>query len=177
MSVRIHKAGLQKFFHLCTFFVGKTGIADIVFGVFNINKITRHIHIAADKHRFPGVQFTDITAESIFPCYTVRQTCQITLGVGHIYVYKVKLIVFRTNNAPFLIVFFNAHIVSYADWFRFAENCRAGITFFLGAVPVFKITGKLKIGLLTLHLGFLHAENIGVNAVHKIFKALIHAGS
>ena len=44
----------------------------------------------------------------------------------------------------------------------FCKDRRAGIPFFLGRVPKFRVPRKIKIRLLALHFRFLQADNIGV---------------
>ena len=51
------------------------------------------------------------------------------------------------------------------------------VAFFLGIIPVGKITGQRKVDLSLLQLGFLNTENICISFMKKIKKAFLDTGT
>ena len=56
-------------------------------------------------------------------------------------------------------------------------DCRSRITLFPGVVPVRTVSGKIQFDLACLQLGFLQAEEIGVQGREYVGKPLLHYGS
>ena len=59
----------------------------------------------------------------------------------------------------------------------FCEYSCAGISFFLGTVPIDMIAGQRHSSLSRLHFCFLQSQNIRILFFHKIRKTLLHTGS
>ena len=135
-----------------------------------------HVQITADQHRFLRVQFKQIVAERIFPHLPVRQPGQSILGVGRVHIYQIKLRELTGDDTAFVVMLVDTETVRNGKRLFLREHSRTGITFFLRAVPVFKIVGEIKGRLFPLHLGLLHAEDIRVRRRHKIRKAFGHTG-
>lgn len=53
----------------------------------------------------------------------------------------------------------------------FCKDCRAGVAFFLGVIPVLVVARQIKCDLSFLQLGFLDAEKIGICGMKIIEKS------
>ena len=71
----------------------------------------------------------------------------------------------------------DAHIVMDGQRFLLGEDRRAGVPFFIGAVPVYVIPLRSKINLPGLQLGFLQAKRIGVLCREILREPFAHAGA
>ena len=75
-----------------------------------------------------------------------------------------------------MVVGVYAHTVAYAERSVLSVNGRAGVAFFFGVVPVGFISKELKVQLPRLHLGFLQAEEVGVQFRKYVGKTFARHG-
>ena len=57
------------------------------------------------------------------------------------------------------------------------KDCRAGVAFFLGVIPVLVVARQIKCDLSFLQLGFLDAEKIGICGMKIIEKSFLYTGA
>jgi hypothetical protein len=57
------------------------------------------------------------------------------------------------------------------------KNGRSGISFLFGIIPIRLIAFELKVELACLHLGFLQAEEIGIQALKLLPEFFIATGT
>jgi len=108
------------------------------------------------------VQLFEIRAELILKRHTKINAHKLSLSVRRVHGHKVKLREFRADHAPLAVKLFVADAIRHIKRLCFCKDRRAGIPFFLGGVPEFRVPRKIKIRLLALHFRFLQADNIGV---------------
>ena len=73
----------------------------------------RHVEVAADYDAFLFCQSAYVCTEIVFPFHAVVQSLQFVLGIGYIYAYKVEVGVFHCDDASFVVVFIDAHVIHY----------------------------------------------------------------
>ena len=137
----------------------------------------RYIQIPAENNRLLLVQPTDIVSEIIFPFHTVINTFQLALGIGNVTIDQIKFIKFQCDQPAFMIVFVNPHSVHNLKRLFFCEYRRPRISFFVRIVPVLMIPFQLQLDLSGLQFCLLHAEDICLHFIKKIYKTLCHTGA
>ena len=106
-----------------------------------------------------------------------RQPTQILLRVRRVHRHHIKFVVFGGDDAALaarIALQFVGKLVALGDGvgktvdhierFALAENRRAGIAFFHRRIPVLAVIGQIDLHLIALGLGFLQAQNVGLDA-------------
>ena len=174
----VGKASLQKLGELGPLLIGEAGVAHIGLGVFQVDLLVGHVHIAADDHGLLGVQPLQVGAEIVLPLHAVVDALELVLGVGRIDRHQPEIRVFQRDDPALGVVLWDAQVVAHAQGLVLGENRRAGIALFLGIVPIHMIARQIKIPELSLRqLYLLQTYRIGSAALCKIKKSLINTGS
>ena len=134
----------------------------------------RHVQVAAEDDRLFGVQLLQIAAQVVLPLHTVVNARQLVLGVGHVEIDQIKIRVFQRDGAALVVVDVLVEAIAHRQRRRFGPDGRAGVAFFLGAVPILLIAGQLHLSLALLHLCLLQTENIRICLFKKIHKSFLH---
>ena len=72
----VGEAGGQQLGHLLALLVGEAGVAAVGFGIFQVDLLVRHVHVATDDDRFLLIQRADVGAEVVLPLHPVVQARQ-----------------------------------------------------------------------------------------------------
>ena len=80
-----------------------------------------HIQVPTEDHRLCLFQFFQICKEVILPLHTIGKPCQLILGVGRIYRYKIIIFKFQGDHAAFLVMLFDSNSVRYGYGFLLCE--------------------------------------------------------
>ena len=75
-----------------------------------------------------------------------------------------------------MVVFLNAQASGNGNGLFLSEYNGAGVTLLLGIIPVIVITLVGPVNLALLQLGFLQADDVGIDRIEKVHEALLHAG-
>ena len=86
----VDKTRLQKFVEFPAFFIRKACVAPVCGGMLQVDLVVRHVHVAADDHRFFCVKRKEIGPECVLPCHAVVDPGQTLLCVGRIDRYQIK---------------------------------------------------------------------------------------
>ena len=135
-----------------------------------------YVEVSADDDRFFLVQAQQVLTEIVFPFHSVRQAGQLALGIGGIAGHEVIIGKFQGNQAPFVVVFVDAHAVADGQGGQAGEDGRAAVAFAVGVVPVLFIARQVQVDLAGLELRFLQAEDVGVEGLEDIQEAFLHDG-
>ena len=173
----IGKARRLQLAQLAALLIGEARRAAVGAGVLQINVLVRDVQIAAEDDRLLGVELLQVAAQVVLPLHAVVDARQLVLGVGHIEVHKVKIRVFQRDGAPLVVVDVLVETVPYRQCGRFRPDGRTGVALFVGAVDIFGVACRCKIRLTGLHLRLLNAEEIRIQRVEGILKALFQAGA
>ena len=133
----------------------------------------RHVHIAADYHRFHGVQRAEIVPESVFPGHPVVNPPQSVLCVRRVDADQPVVFKLQCHGPALGVMFGDAEIISHREGLSAGEHRRAGIALLFGIAPVAVVAGQHQIGLACLQFGFLDADAVGVQRQHTVCKALL----
>ena len=162
--------------HLGPLLVGKAGVAAVGLGVLDVDFLVGDVQIAAEDHRLLGVQPQEIIAESVFPLHPVVQALEPVLAVGGVAVDQVKAGVLEGDHTPLLIVLFRPHPQLDRQRGRLTVAGSAGVALFIGRVGVLGVALGVEIRLAGLHLGFLEAEDVGVQRREALGETVGQAG-
>lgn len=173
VAERIRETGGEQLVELAAFLVGKTGVAAVRAGIFQVDLVVCNVQIAADDNRLYCVQRAEMLAERILPSHAVVDALQAVLRVGRVAGEKVKFRVFQRDDAPLMIEFLDSEPIGDVQRRALGENRRAGIAFFLGRVLELLIAWQIKLDLMRLRLGFLQAENVRIYRVEHVLEALL----
>ena len=99
------------------------------------------------------------------------------MGIGCITGKEIIVFKLKRNQPALCVVFGNIHSVENGKRLFLCENCRSGVAFSFGIVPVLVVAVKLKVNLPLLKLCFLEAEDVRVKGAEYLRKALLDAGS
>ena len=94
------------------------------------------IEVAADDHALLFRQRSDVSAEVVFPFHPVIQAFKAVLRVRDIDADKMEIFKFHGNHPAFMVMFVNAHVQGYGQWFHTCINRRARVAFLVGIVPI-----------------------------------------
>ena len=173
----VGEARLQQGGELGTLFVGESGVATVRLGVLQVYFLMGHVEVTAYHHRLAGVELQQVVAEVVFPGHAVVQSAQLVLRVGHVDGDQKEVVHLQCDDASFAVVMF--HVNAIADVERLVAGIDGGarVAFLLGVVPVRLITLELQVELSGLHLGFLQAEEVGIEPAECVAEAFLVACS
>lgn len=176
IAERIREARREKCRHFFTLLVGKTRIAAVGGRILEVYLLVGYVHVAADNDGFQLVKFRDVRQEIIFPPHAVVQATQAVLGVGHVHVDKEVVFKFQRHRPPFVAVFVHADSTAHTERFLTGKYCGSAVPFFLRIVPVALITWEFNVQLAFLHLRFLYAKDVSIQAGEGVTKSFSVAG-
>ena len=137
----------------------------------------RHIHITTADHRLLFLQFQKIGQKIPFPFHSVFQAAQFALGIRRIYRNKIKFFKFKCDHTAFFVVRFYPDSIYYRQWLFLCKYGCAGIPSAVRIIPVLVIPRKLQLNLSLLAFRLLQTENICIQLLKSILKALCNTGS
>ena len=149
----------------------------IGFWVLQVDFLMGYVHITADDNRFALIQFIQMSTEGIFPSHAVVQTEQTVFGVWSVDINKEEILELQSDDAAFLIVFFDSKTIPNGQRFFFGEDGNTGIALFHSTVPVLMVAGSFNDSLFRLHFGFAQTENISILLLEKVVEAFGDAGA
>ena len=152
---RVSKAAPQQRRHLLALLRGEAGVLRVGLGVFQVDFLVRHVHVAADHHGLLPVQSAQIVREGVLPGHAVVKPRQPSLAVGRVDRHQKEALKLQRDDAPLMVVFLRPDAHLHRQRLTSGENCGAGIPLLLGAVPVLRVPLGRKVSLSGLHLGFL----------------------
>ena len=173
----VGKAGSQQVGELGAFFVGKAGIAAVGLGVLEVDFLMGHVQVPTEDDGFLGFQLLDVGQESFFPRHAVIQTAEFVLRIGHIDSDEVEMLHLKGNDTAFVVVLIHSYSIGNRQGLVTGKDSSARIAFLFGIVPIGLITGELEVELSGLHLGFLQAEEVGIEFVKYISEAFVATGA
>ena len=135
------------------------------------------VHVSTDDDRFLFVQIADICSEVIFPLHAVIKAYQFILRIWSINGNQIEVLIFQRDYTAFMVMLIDAKTIGYRQRFPFCKDGNAGISFFLGTVPVLKIARCFKGCLIRLHFSFSKAEKISIFGCKEVKKAFSSAGT
>ena len=131
-----------------------------------------HIEVAAHDDGFLLVEFHQIATEGVLPRHAVVQTLEAVLAVGCVTGHEVETGHLEGDDTALMVMLLDADAIGHAHRFVPAVDGRARVPLLLGIVPIGAVTVKLQVQLSLLHLGLLQAEEIGVQFLEDVGKAL-----
>ena len=173
----VGEAGREQHAELFALLIGEAGVFVVGVGVFEVDLLMGHVHVAADDHGLLGVQRAGIGTEIILPGHAVVQALEPVLGVGHIDADQIEVFVFQRDAAALVAVGLGTDAHVHGEGGMPGEDGGTGVALLLGVVPVLLIAGEGKIDLPGLKLGLLQAEEVRIQGGKALFKALFHAGA
>ena len=172
----VGKARLQKLGELAPFLIGKAGVADVLLGVFQVDLLVGHVHIAADDHGLCPVQLLQIGAEVVLPAHPVVQALQLVLGVGGVDADQEEVPIFQGHRPALGVMLRDAQVIAHGEGLAFGKDDRAGIALLFRVAPVALIAGEIQLDLPGLELGLLQADEIRLEAAENVLEALLLHG-
>ena len=136
----------------------------------------RNIQVAAHDHGLLLVQLQQIGAKVIFPVHAVVQAAQAVLAIGRVAGHQVEVRHLQCDDAALMVVLIDADAISHIQRLVAAVDGRARVALLIGIVPVGAVTVKFQVQLSSLHLGFLQAEEVGIEFLKDVAEALAHHG-
>ena len=136
-----------------------------------------NVEIAAENNRLFLLKLRDVSSESVLPFHTVIDSFQSVLSVRNIFRNKIDIFKFKRDEPALCVKLLNSKTVADAKRFFFGEYRSAGVAFLFGIAPVLMVAVKLQHELTLLHFSLLKAENICVQLIKNVHKALVHTGS
>ena len=115
--------------------------------------------------------------EDAFPFHAVGTPRQFVLGVWSVTGDKVEAVIFEGDHSTFGIADCGADAACDLKRFVFCKDCRAGVAFFLGVIPVLVVARQIKCDLSFLQLGFLNTEKIGICGMKIVEKSFLYTGA
>ncbi len=173
---RIDKSRIQKCLKATPLFVGKSMLADIWFGICEVNFLMSDVEISAKQHRFRLLEPLHVRQERwIPPLVPQRQSAQIALGVWRVDGDDPKLIKFRCDDTPLICRVTVAVVcdgkllgdirrksVDKSEGRDFRKDRRAAIPLFGSGIKMLVILRQIQLDLPALRFGFLEAEDVGI---------------
>ena len=145
--------------------------------VLQIDLFMSHVHIPTDDHRFFILKLRYIIPEVVLPFHPVGKPLQLVLRVRHINGDEIILSHIQGNEPSLLVMFLYPHAQDHFLRFLPRKNGSSGIALPFCIVPILMITRKLYLQLSLLHFTLLNAEDIRIQLLKSIPKALVPAGA
>lgn len=121
--------------HLCSFFVGKSGIASVGLGVLEVYFAVGYVEVAAENDGFFAVEALQVVPEIVFPLHAIVQPAQFVLRIGYVGCYQVEGRIFQCDESAFVVVFVYAHSECGLQGLVTGKDGCSGIAFLVGIVP------------------------------------------
>ena len=137
----------------------------------------RHVQVATQDDRFAGIQRQQILTEVVLPRHAIVQAFQSVLRVRRVTCNQKELFHFKRDDTALVVVFVDTNAVGDVEWMVAGENRCAGVSLFIGVVPVTLVTVILKVELTFLHLRLLQAEEIGIQLPEGLAESLAFAST
>ena len=136
-----------------------------------------NVEITAENNRLFLLKLRDVSSESILPFHTVVDSFQSVLSVRNVFRDEIYIVKFERNNSALGVKLLNSETVAYAERLVLGEYCSTRIALFQGIAPILTVAVKLQNELTLLHFSLLKTENICVQLIKNVHKALVHTGS
>ena len=172
MAEGVGEAAVQQYGHLLSFFVCKARILVVCLRVFEVDFFVSHVHVTTDDDGFLAIEFKKIVAEGILPSHSVVESAESVLTVWGIDADEIVVFHLESDDAPFVVVFFEAEAVGYIDGGMSGEDGSSRVAFLLGVVPIGGLAWEFQVELSGLHLCFLKAEEVGIQFGKSFGKVL-----
>ena len=176
MAESVGKTGRKPSAKLAALLVSKSRIATVALRVLQVYLLMSHIEIAADDYSFFFFFLFYKIEKIVFLVHTIVETLEFVLGIGNIDVDEEEVIHLKCNDTPLVVVLVNADTIIDVERSVSGESSRSGISLFIGIVPERLISFKVQVKLSCLHLGFLNAEEIGVELTEDVAEAFSFTG-
>ena len=176
MPEGIGKAQFQRLLKTLPLLIGKPCVAPIGSGIFQVNFPMGHIQVAADDHWLLAVQFRNFPAKGFVPFHPVVNSGQLPLGVGGVAGHQEELWIFQGNHSALVVQLRHSQTVRDGQGLLPGKYGGAGISLFLGIIPIHVVIRQGKGQLPGGELGLLQAEKVGVCICKILHKAFFHTG-
>ena len=155
-------------FEALAFLQGKSGVALVGLGIFQVDFGVGHVQVTAEDYGLGALQGGEISEEGPIPFHAVCETHEPLAGIGRVDIYEEKVLQIEGDDAAFAVVLCFSHAIGDRDRFPAAEDRSARVALSFGAVPVGMVTLKVKGHLLRQGLGLLQAEDIRYLLRHEL---------
>ena len=173
----VDKARIQKRRKFFALLVCKARIATVRFWIFQVDLRVGNIQIPAGDHRLFRLQSTEQIPPGVVPFHAVIQPRQLALRVRRVGRDEIIIAHIQRDHTALRVHLRNTNAVAHIQRLPAREDRRARVALFLRTVEKLLIARQLQIDLVRLQLRFLQRENIRIQRLEHIQKALRHTGA
>ena len=173
----VSKTTLQQERHLLALLVGKAWVHPVGLGVLQVYLLMRHIQVATIDDGLLLVQSREIAAQVVFPLHAIVQALEPILRVGRVAAHQEEVVHLQGDESALGVVLLNAHAIGDAQRLMASEDGSTAIALLFGIVPIGGVARYIQVYLSSLQLGFLKAEEVGIQLVECFQKVLAHYGA
>ena len=155
MAEGVRETRGQQLGHFLPLLVGKTRIASVALGIFQVDLRMRHIQITSVHHRFGLVQFLQIGLQRIFPGHPVVNPLQLALRIRGVTADEIEFLKFQRDQPALRVELGNPQTIPYRQRLLLGEYGSTGIALLFCIIPILMIARKIQCNLIRLQFGLL----------------------
>jgi hypothetical protein len=153
----------------------------ILLRIFEVYGLMCDIQVSTEDHRFMLLKLGEKSTHCSVPFLTIRQSCEVILGIRDIRIDVVEILEFESECTTF-IVSFRANTIHHGKWWDFREYGGARISWTLRGIEDALVSHRLDdIGLCDnlLRFGFdlLKTNNIRIQFLKNLRESFFHHSS
>ena len=121
----INEALVKKLCEFLALLIRETGIHAICLRILQVYLLMSNVHVTTYDDWFLGIKCLEICSEVILPCHAVVKSAKTILRVRGIDGNEIELLVFKGDNATFMVMFIYPHTITNAQWGMFSIDSGA----------------------------------------------------
>ena len=174
----IHHAYIEKIIKSVSLFESIAVFSFILFRIFQIDRLVRHIEISTKNHRFMRLELRKKIPHCSIPFLSVNKPRKIIFGIWNIGIHEIKIRKFECQCTSF-IVCFRADTIHDGERRDFGKNSRTRVARTVCRIIDTHISKGLNFGsffeyLFWFCLNLLETDNIRIQPLQNLRKSFFH---